>query len=670
MRWVIRGLLGVAVLIGLAVAAVLLMPADRVARLAADQVQKATGRSLTVAGGVRPSLWPEIGVETGAVTLANADWSEAGPMLSAEGLAVGIDLSALLRGEIAVREVTVLAPRILLERAADGRVNWDFSAGTLAAADPAVPDAVSDAAPDATGPDADQGPGALAGLTLDRGEISDGDLVYLDHASGARTELSGVDATIALPDRDGPADLKLTAVLNGQEIGLSARLGHAAALAAGDPTRLTLESALGRASLAFDGQLDLAPLSAEGKLYADLSDLRAIFAAAGATPPDLPPGVGQRLVLEGQAAYTPEGAIRLDRASLRQDGNTLTGNLAFAPADPRPHLEAQLSAGTLDLTAFSVGGSGSASATGGGGSSGEASSGGWSTAPIDAGWLGALDAEIGFKAEAINAGKVRLGPVRLDARLEDRRLAVDLHELQAYAGNVTGTVAANGREGLSLAGDLDIAGVSVQTLLSDFAGFDRLVTSADLQVDLTASGNSVSALMGSLSGGGALGFGQGEFRGLDLAGMLVNLDPSYMGAGARTIFDSISASFTIDRGVLSNSDLSISAPLLTARGSGHVGLAARTLDYTIVPTALPGAESGGVSVPLRITGPWAAPNVRLDVEALAEARLKQEREALEQKARERAAEELGAGSDESLEDAARRRLGEEASKGLRKLFGD
>lgn len=660
MRWMIRGLLVVVVLVGLGGALVLLMPTDRVARLAADQVEKATGRVLTISGGVRPSLWPEIGVETGAVSLANADWSDQGPMLSAEGLAVGIDLARLLRGEIAVREVAVIAPHILLERRADGRGNWQFDRAESAPAPEAAPSSATD----------EPQQGSLAGFTLDRGRISDGALVYIDHASDARTELADVDAELTLPDRGGPGDLSLKALLNGQEVSLSARIARATALVDGEQTRVTLDAAVGQASLAFDGEAGLAPPSAEGKLFADVSDLRAISAAAGIAPPDLPAGVGQRLVLEGRVALTPDGAIRFDRASFRQDGNTISGDAEFVPG-ARPHLEARLSAGTLDLSPFVASGGGGAG-KGGAGAASQASPAGWSTAPIDVGWMGALDAEIGLDAEALDFGKVRLGPVRLDARLEDSRLSGDLHELQAYAGNVTGSFEVDGREGLSLDADLDIAGVAAEALLRDMAGFDRLQTSADLQLALQASGRSVAALMGSLSGGGAFDFGRGEFRGLDLAGMLVNLDPSYMGAGAKTIFDSISASFTLDGGVLSNSDLRIAAPLVAAEGRGRVDIGARDLDYTLVPSALRGNGKDGISVPLRITGPWAAPSVRLDAGAMAEERLKQERETLERKARERAADELGVKADEgeSLEDAAKRRLGEEAAKGLKNLFGD
>ena len=42
--------------------------------------------------------------------------------------------------------------------------------------------------------------------------------------------------------------------------------------------------------------------------------------------------------------------------------------------------------------------------------------------------------------------------------------------------------------------------------------------------------------------------------------MLRTLDLNYMGTGAKTIFDTITASFTIAKGVLRNDDLSAGCP--------------------------------------------------------------------------------------------------------------
>ena len=61
-------------------------------------------------------------------------------------------------------------------------------------------------------------------------------------------------------------------------------------------------------------------------------------------------------------------------------------------------------------------------------------------------------------------------------------------------------------------------------------------------------------------------------------------------------------------------------PLFSASGGGKIGLGGRTLDLRIVPELL-GGEGKGIRVPLVITGSWAKPKFRLDLEALAEENL-------------------------------------------------
>jgi AsmA protein len=197
--------------------------------------------------------------------------------------------------------------------------------------------------------------------------------------------------------------------------------------------------------------------------------------------------------------------------------------------------------------------------------------------------------------------------------------------------------------------------------------------------------------MRGLKGDGSFALGKGELKGLDLAGMLRRLDASYVGDGQKTIFDGVSASYTISGGVLQNSDLKLSAPYVTATGAGEVGLGERTLTYRLRPTALAGEDgSGGVMVPLLITGTWAKPNFKLDLETIAREKMEAEAKAAEERLRAQAAaaeakakaelearlkEELGieAAEGESLEDAAKRRAQEaldvEAKKLLQGILG-
>jgi AsmA protein len=573
MRWLIRIVLTLGLLAVVLAGTLLLLPADRITALAARQFAAATGRELQVSGPVSPSIWPVVGLKTGPVSLANADWSDGGPMLRAEALAIGLDPAALLSGDLVIRRVELIAPEVLIERAADGRINWQVER---------LGDSDGGAA----------APASQRRVTLDHAVIRDGTIRFVDHASGGRHELAAVDLDLTLPDLGGALDLTLSADLNGQPLDLTARLDGVSGALAGSvvPARVDLSFAGARAQ--FDGRAGIAP-TAEGRVEIAADSPARAFAALGLGTPDLPPGP---LSLAGQATWLPDGRAFLRELVLVLGPNRVTGALDLATAGARPRLTADLAAGALDLRAV----------TGGNGGGDARGSAGWSTAPIDAAAVELLDAEIALAASAINAGAVQLGPTRVVLRIDNARAVLDLREVQAYGGRVTGDLVLNNRSGLSVGGRLAAAGLSAQPLLRDLAGYDRLIAPLDGQVEFVGVGNSVAAIISSLSGQGRVSLGQGQLQGFDIVGMLRTLDTSYMGEGARTIFDSVGGTFTMQGGILRNEDLALVAPILRASGRGSVDLGRRTLDYRLTPTALQAEDgSGGISVPLGIAAPVA-----------------------------------------------------------------
>ena len=61
MRWIIRGI-GVIVLIAvIAVVGVLMLPAERIAHIATEQLSRLTGRDVSVSGDVAMTFWPVLG---------------------------------------------------------------------------------------------------------------------------------------------------------------------------------------------------------------------------------------------------------------------------------------------------------------------------------------------------------------------------------------------------------------------------------------------------------------------------------------------------------------------------------------------------------------------------------------------------------------------------------
>ena len=185
MRWIYRLIGLIVVLIVIAVGALFLIPSDRIAAVATRQFEAATGRAMTISGPVRPTLWPRLGVRIEGVALANVAGSDAGAMLSAQSVEVGVGLSALMGGALAIETFEINSPRIVLERDANGQGNWVF--GGLGGAD-AAPVSASD-------PAAPQSGGALSGVTLDRAVITDASLRYVDRAAGTDITIEAAPPT-------------------------------------------------------------------------------------------------------------------------------------------------------------------------------------------------------------------------------------------------------------------------------------------------------------------------------------------------------------------------------------------------------------------------------------------------------------------------------------------
>ncbi len=660
MRWIIRSVIALVLLVIVLAGAVFLIPAEKVAGIAVAKFNALTGRELVISGSVRPTIWPQLGVTTGPISISNAEWSKEGPMVQAEGLSISLDLAALIAGDVKITGVEAINPKIVLERSKTGAENWVFGG-------------------DAGGTVSEATPGVAQPFTLDRASVSGGTLVFADHAAGVRYEVSGIAATAAIPRYTGPATLDMAAVMNGQSFSLTGEVGAFQDFLDGKLVDSDLKLVAGAAEVGFKGSAGLGP-EAKGELSADLGDLAAVSALAAMAAPRLPAGLGALDVrVSGAVTLTTAGSVHLRSGAMVLDGNKLAVDADLVTAGERAKLSAKVVAGSLDLAGVSGGQ--------GGGESGGVQAAGWPADKIDVSGLSGLDAVVALTADSVDLGMVKFGASQIVLTNDRSRLVAELRKVSAYEGVISGQFVVNGRKGLSVGGDLSFAGMALQPMLADFGGYERLVGTGDMRVKFLGSGASVDAIMRSMSGSGSLALSNGEILGLDIGGMLRTLDTSYVGEGQKTIFDSLAGSFTMAGGVLHNEDLVLKSPYITARGVGDVGLGARNLEYRIKATALADdTGAGGLTAPLLIKGSWANPKFSLDLQALADEKLAEQKAALEAQAEAKRAEleaqakaklesELGVVQQdgESLEDAAKRRMNEavdaEAQKALQKLLG-
>ncbi len=681
MRWLVRVIGAIVALVVVALIVVVMVPTERIAELAAAQIEAATGRSVRIEGDVRPTVWPALGVRAETFEIGNPSWVDQGPMIAADVLSVRVPWSGIFSGQFQIEEITLSGAQVVLVRAADGRASWDVSARDTNSTG-------SDPAPSAEATAPASGAGA-GGFALARAELRDARVIYLDIAADQRFDVDDMSADIALP-ATGLAAISAQASVNGTALDVEAGIDGVDALLEGTVRPVTLSVEWSGGSVAFDGRASLDP-ALDGTLTASATDLAPVFAALGQAAPDLPQGVGRdEISVAGAITLTEDGSLYLRDTEIGLDQNRLTVALDVLQGAERPLIRGTVQSAGLDLSGLAGGDAAAGGTAGGSDASAQAGATGWSTDPIDVSGLFAADLEIGLALGGLNLGPASLGAVEGQLTNSAGRAVLDIRRATVYGGTLAGQVIVNGRGGLSSRVDVLLADVQLSPLLGALAGYERLEGSGSISLNVLGVGNDMATLMASLDGQGDLAFGAGAILGLDIAGMIRNFDTSFQGEGARTVYDSIVANFSIDQGVLQNDDLRLDAPWGAVTGAGLVNIGAQTLDYRVVPGVMRDDQGGTqIAVPILISGPWSSPSIRPDLaylaeqelaaeaerlEAEAQARIAAEADRLEEEARQRANEALGTDlqAGDTLEDAGdalEQRLREQAEEQLRNLLG-
>ena len=627
-RVVMALVLTVAVLAGL----VLLLPGEKVARLAADQLEAQTGRQLGLGGKVSFTFWPTLGVKADAVTLSNADWAGPEPMLRAERVTIGVAAADLLQGNVRVTEISAILPHLNLATNADGIGNWVFGSGAAAGS---------------TG----SGEGSGTPLRIEAVELTGASLRYTAHGE-TPVEMRNADLSLLWPEPDGTVNAKATLRPAGEPVEIDAEIGTFAAFLAGEVSSVgaTVTAPGGRGR--FDGHADING-EASGRLTFGAENAVQTGVALGVFLPD---ALAQKAVFGADVTYTADGRLSMRDLAVELGRNKLSGaaDVEFAK---RPQITARLQGGALDFAAVT----GAEKPD-----SRSVAAEGWSRQEIDASALGLADATVDLSFDSLDTGSVKLGPSQVNVTVKRKRAVVKLLPASMFGGQVKGRLVANNRDGFSVGGKLSFSGVRLERALGETAGYRRLNGTALGELEFLGSGNSVDAIMRSLSGKGRLEAGKGFFTGFDLEQLMRS-----GGNGGSTVFDQLTASYTIEGGNLRNQDLLVLLKGFRAGGKGRIGLGARDLDYLFTPQLVRAGGDQVLTIPVRIRGSWEDPDIRPDFSQALQPKL----DGIEQEAKDRVRQKLSEELDteiapeQDLNDLLKQRIEQEARDQLLKLLG-
>ena len=268
--------------------------------------------------------------------------------------------------------------------------------------------------------------------------------------------------------------------------------------------------------------------------------------------------------------------------------------------------------------------------------------------------------------DSLKTGSVILGASTLNLTVERSRAVLKFLPASMFGGQMQGQVVANNRNGLSVGGKFSFNGIRLERALGETAGYSRLNGEALGELEFLGAGNSVDTIMRSLSGKGWLEAGKGFFTGFDLEQLMRS-----GGNGGSTVFDQMTASYTIEGGNLRNQDLLVLLKGFRAEGKGRIGLGARDLDYLFIPQLVRAGSDQVLTIPVRITGPWENPDIRPDLSQALQPKIDEIEQEAKDRVRQKLSEELNTeiAPEQNLNDVLKERIEQEARDQLLKLLG-
>ena len=606
-------------------------------------------RKLDIAGPLELSVWPDVGIKLGRLTLSEPGGKEG--FLALDAARVAVAVMPLLSKQVQVQRIEVDGLKATLVKRKDGTLNIADLAGG------GDKEAAAKAAPKVGAGDT----AAPVRIDIAGIKIANAQLTWRDEKAGTTTTLSNLDfgsgrvqadsgrQTLAVealslaakgktgadsfelkldvprldiaPDKSSGETLKLTANLAGSGRNLVANLvlsgveGNAKALKIGK-LALDLDAKVGESAV--KARIE-SPVAAD--MAAQTLALEKLAGSLDLANPQMP---------MKQLKLPLSGSLRADLAKqsaaldlgTRFDESKIALKLKVAKFAPLA-LGFDLDIDTLNVDKYLPPKKAEEKVAASPAPAGKDAA----ADKLDFSALKGHDVNGALRIGALQVSKLKLAKLDAKIRLAGGRLDVAPLSMNLYEGSASGSLSLNAA-GNQLALKQNLNGISINPLLKDLADKDLLEGRGNVALDVASRGNSVAAMKKALAGTASLSLKDGAIKGINLAqsmrdikARLGTLQGKAEGttqkarAGEKTDFSELTASLKIANGVARNDDLALKSPFLRLAGAGDIDIGAGRMDYlakaTLVNTSTGqgGKEADkvkGLTVPVRIAGPFDA----------------------------------------------------------------
>ena len=565
------------------------------------RVETTTGRTLKIGGDLDVDLgWVPV-IHANDVHFSNAGWARQPEMGSAEKLELAISLPQLLRGRVYIPHLRLTRPRLDLEANPDGGGNWQLR---------------------------NHGDGDR-NMEFRRIWISRGELSFLDAAN--KTDIK-VDITSAAATDAGDAPhVKVDGggLWRGSDFTLQGTAESPLELRDADsPYRIDAHAQAGATKAHARGTL-LDPLRMRDfdlKLALSGKNLDDLYPLIGVALPPTPP-----YTLDGRLTREISGATatwHYDRFTGKVGDSDLAGSAAFTTGGERPLLTGDLQSKRLDFDDL-AGMIGGAPQTGAGETSNpeltakaarmKASQRVLPDTPYRLDKLQAMDAEVSLKAARISSPPLPLDTMDTHFSLKAGLLVLDPLDFGVAGGKISSTVRMDAREStIKTRARMRASGLNLAKLLPDVELADNAIGKVSGHVDLTGTGNSIAAMLGSSNGQVDVGMGRGKISNmvLEMAGIDIAEIIKFKLTGDRLIpIRCAFGDFKVDGGVMTAGAFAFDTTDTILIGEGTIDLQHEQLDLVIRPRPKDRSILAFRS-PLLVDGSFRHPAIRPDLKSV------------------------------------------------------
>ncbi|MFY8275329.1 AsmA family protein [Pseudoalteromonas sp. SSDWG2] len=606
----------VIVIIGLLIAIPFFIPVDAIFTKVSEEVEKTTGRTLTIGGDKDLAIFPSLRLELNDVSFSNMQGGSRAQMATMKQLDIHIPWSTVFSGEVKINKFVIREPDILLETNAQGKGNWQLF------------DSVAQEQPE------QQSSGQISlpeSFDIELGEVAiyGGQFTYVDGQSGAKQQINDLELAVLLESLRKPLELKGGITYMEQRFELDVVVDNPIKAIEGRTFSVTnaIESKL--VNVKFKGDIAEQGKNITGELHVDGDSVKELAKWQGVTL-DAKENAFNAFSIDGAMQFSGE-TFSISKLVAKLDKLAIEGS-SSVNLGARLAVKANVDLGMLDLNPYLPDPIETPEQPA---EDAPAQPIVWDDTKLDLSVLNALDANVVVRSSGLQARDITLGANQFTLKLQNAVANLSMDKFQAYEGQGQGKVSINAKQApYKIETGFNLKGIDAQPLLTDAVKFDKLMGKGSLQWQLTTQGQSQKDFVSALAGSLGFNFADGAVKGANVAELvrqakeLLSGNTAALSEGLNTGYDesqktdftALTGTMTFVKGVGTNADLSMLSPLIRVSGQGTVDLPATNVNYRLVTGIVDSIEGQGTSddstgfkIPMRIKGPFHDVGIKLDV---------------------------------------------------------